>query len=57
MDEPTPQAQLDFLQNIQRLLEEGTFTATYKFALLLALADLCVERGTDTGAAFPVQTA
>ncbi len=56
MDEPTPQAQLDFLQNVQRLLEEGTFTATYKFALLLALADLCVERGADTGDAFQVQT-
>ena len=56
MDEPTPQAQLDFLQNIQRLLEEGTFTATYKFALLLALADLCVEGGTDSGSSFTIST-
>ena len=56
MDEPTSQAQLDFLQHIQRLLEEGTFTATYKFALLLALADLCVERGSDTGATLRLKT-
>ena len=57
MDAPPPQAQLDFLQNLQRLLGEGTFTATYKYALLLALADVCVERGEDTAATFQVQTA
>ncbi len=57
MDAPSPQAQLDFLQNLQRLLGEGTFTATYKYALLLALADVCVERGEDTAATFQVQTA
>lgn len=56
MDLPAPQAQLDFLKNTQRLLSEGTFTATYKYALLLALADTCVERGEDTGAPFQVQT-
>lgn len=56
MDLPTPQAQLDFLKNTQRLLSEGTFTATYKYALLLALADVCVERGEDTGGTFAVQT-
>ena len=57
MDAPAPQTQLDFLQNLQRLLGEGTFTATYKYALLLALADVCVERGEDTTATFQVQTA
>lgn len=36
--------QIRFLLNIQRLLTEGQFTATYKFALLSALADLSVER-------------
>ena len=56
MDNPTPEVQLGFLQNIQRLLEEGTFTATYKFTLLLALADLCVEQGTDTGEALCINT-
>ena len=55
-NDPTPQAQLDFLQSVQRLLNEGTFTATYKFALLLALADLCVEQGTDIGGTLQLDT-
>ena len=37
--------QLTFLAFIQRVLTEGQFTATYKFALLVALADLAVESG------------
>ena len=46
---PTPEEQVLFLRNIQRLLAEGQFTASYKFALLLALADLCVLKGDDSG--------
>lgn len=46
--EPSPEFQLEFLRYLQRLLEEGEFVATYKFALLMALADLSVEKGTDT---------
>lgn len=46
---PSAEAQLAFLTKLQRLFAEGDFTATYKFALLIALADLAVERGTDTG--------
>jgi len=42
-----PEAQLAFLAKIQRLFAEGDFTATYKFALLIALADLAVELGKD----------
>ena len=38
----TPEAQLAFLTKLQRLFSEGDFTATYKFALLMALADICV---------------
>lgn len=41
---PTPEDQVEFLQNLQRLLSEGLFTATYKYALLLALADIAVEK-------------
>jgi hypothetical protein len=37
-------SELEFLRKIQRLLDEGDFSATYKYALLQALADLCVER-------------
>jgi hypothetical protein len=46
---PAPGAQLEFLQNVQRILEEGQFVASYKFALLNALADLAVLHGQDTG--------
>ena len=37
------QQQLDFIAYIQRMLVEGEFTATYKYALLHAIADVCVE--------------
>jgi 5-methylcytosine-specific restriction endonuclease McrA len=46
---PTADEQIAFLQKAQRLLSEGLFTATYKYALLQALADLAVLRGDDTG--------
>ena len=36
--------QLDFLNKLQRILNEGLFVASYKFALVLALAELAVER-------------
>ncbi|MDC9522851.1 S24 family peptidase [Pseudoalteromonas sp. Angola-31] len=38
------QQQLDFITYIQRMLVEGDFSATYKFALLHAIADVCVEQ-------------
>lgn len=41
---PSSDQQLQFLVQLQRLFSEGDFTATYKFALLMALADLSVER-------------
>lgn len=43
------QDQIAFLNNIQRLLSEGQFTATYKFALILALADIAIEQGDENG--------
>lgn len=49
MPPPSPEVQLAFLAKLQRLFAEGDFTATYKFALLIALADLAVERGRDDG--------
>ena len=36
---PTSDEQIQFMVNIQRLLDEVLFTASYKFALLLTLAD------------------
>lgn len=44
IDVPTPQFQLDFITYLQRLFVEGDFSATYKFALLYAFADLCYEK-------------
>ena len=40
----TEAGQLDFLTKLQRILNEGLFTATYKYALILALAELSVEK-------------
>lgn len=48
--------QIRFLLNIQRLLTEGLFTASYKYALLMALADLAVEKGADTRDPLPLTT-
>lgn len=49
----TPEDQVQFLLRLQRLLREGQFTATYKFGLLMALSELSVERGDDSGAPLP----
>ena len=54
MTPPLADEQVKFLANIQRLLAEGSFVTTYKHALLLALADLSVEIGNDTGTALAV---
>ncbi len=51
---PSATSQLDFLQNVQAVLEDGQFVATYKFALLVALADLAVEYGLDDDAPCPI---
>ena len=40
MPQPTPERQIEFLTNLQQLLSEGLFVATYKYALLMALADM-----------------
>jgi hypothetical protein len=53
---PTPEQQIEFLVNIQRLLSEGSFVATYKYALLLALADLSIEKGQDDGSSLTLTT-
>jgi 5-methylcytosine-specific restriction endonuclease McrA len=52
---PSSDEQLQFLVNMQRLFSEGDFTATYKFALLIVLSDIAVERGADDGDALAIQ--
>jgi hypothetical protein len=53
---PTPDQQVQFLLQLQRLLDESLFSATYKYALLLAIADVCVEIGDDSGEPFRITT-
>lgn len=38
-----------FAERLMSLLEQGRFTATYKYALLLALLDVCVEHTQPDG--------
>ena len=54
MEPGSDEQQIRFLVNLQRLPDEGQFTASYKYALLLALADLSIEKGDDSGAPLPL---
>jgi hypothetical protein len=50
----TPEADhgaLAFAEKLLTLLDEGRITATYKYAVLLALMDVCLERATQKGEA------
>jgi hypothetical protein len=40
-----------FAEQLMTVLAEGRFTATYKYAVLLALIDLCLEDSTRAGSA------
>ena len=53
---PTAEEQLAFLRSLQRLLDEGSFVASYKFALLHAIADLCLLNGDDSGRELDLST-
>src|SRR5688572_23204527 len=44
----TAQQQVDFLDNLQRILNEGSFVASYKYALIRVLADLSVEHAASS---------
>ena len=44
---PSAEDQLEFLTKIQRLFNESDFSSTYKYALLISLADLAIELGKD----------
>ena len=43
---------IGFAEKVLELLDEGRYTATYKYAVLLALIDLCLE-GTQASGAPP----
>lgn len=46
---PSAQEQLKFLKNIQLILQSGSFSSTYKFALIISLSRLAIEKGQDCG--------
>jgi len=52
---PNDAEQLAFLQRIQKVLDEGQFVATYKYALLVALVEIAIERGDDSGAPLKIK--
>lgn len=54
MGTPSAEDQMRFLRNVQALLDDGQFTATSKFALLIALADVAVESGVTDDRQLPV---
>ena len=56
MKAPTPEFQLAFLTKIQRLFAEGDFTATYKYALLVSIADYAVQYGEDNNEELKIPT-
>ena len=51
-----PDTRIQFLRNLQNLLEEGDFSSTYKYALLHALADISVEAPDPACAPLEVYT-
>ena len=46
---PSAREQLAILHSLQRILDEGSFNSSYKYALLHSIADLCLVKGDDSG--------
>ncbi len=40
---PSAEEQIEFLKNIQLIINSGSFTSTYKFALLISLVNIAIE--------------
>ena len=47
---PAERGVIRFAEKVLELLDEGRYTATYKYAVLLALLDLCLESTKASGA-------
>jgi hypothetical protein len=50
----SPEYQLEFLNKIQRLFAEGDFSASYRCALLITLADIAVETSSRDDASLQI---
>ncbi len=46
---PSAEEQIIFLKKIQTLFDDSSFSATYKYALLITLTNLAIEMGSDDG--------
>lgn len=46
---PSAEEQIVFLKKIQTLFDDSSFSATYKYALLITLTNLAIEMGSDDG--------
>jgi 5-methylcytosine-specific restriction endonuclease McrA len=46
---PSAEEQIIFLKKIQTLFDDSSFSATYKYALLITLTNLAIEMGNDDG--------
>ena len=55
MTSTSESAQLEFLTRLQRILGEGLFVASYKYALLLSLAELSVEKSPATDGSLRIE--
>jgi hypothetical protein len=45
-----PAGAIAFAERVLELLDEGRYTTSYKYAVLLALLDLCLEGTAQSGA-------
>jgi 5-methylcytosine-specific restriction endonuclease McrA len=50
MTSEDPRGAIGFAEKVLELLDEGRYTATYKYAVMLALLDVCLERTQASGA-------
>jgi 5-methylcytosine-specific restriction endonuclease McrA len=55
-DEKAGRGAVDFAEKVLMLLDQGSFVATYKFAVLIGLIDLCMEKTKQDGGAPEVLT-
>ncbi len=51
---PSADFQIDFLRNLQWLLESSSYNTTYKFALIIALSNLSIESGISDQRSLPL---
>ena len=51
MSEAKDRGAIGFAERVLTLLDQGSFVATYTYAVLIALLDLCMEKAKADGSA------